>query len=441
MTATVEAHPLRRRLFSASTWTIGAYACNRLLHFGSNLITTRLLFPEAFGVMAIVNSVILGLGLLSDVGVGPSIIRDDRGRDPRFLQTAWTIQATRGVVLWVCASILSWPLALLYGEPTLTALIPVAAFSVVMTGMYSTTIFSWTRELQMGRLAATEFVSSGIAVLATIVVAWIWQTVWSLVVGSLVSALVTLIISHAASTDPRPKLRWDREIAHSIYRFGRWIFVSTAVTYLTTQGDRLILANFLSMAELGQYSIAALMFRSLTQANAIVANRVLFPLYSKIAKGRTTPELRRRVAKVRLATMAALLPPFWVLVLFGDPIIRLLYDDRYVDAGWMLEALCAGGIFLVVGAIGPIHLARGESWVGMIATSIRGVVLLSLMAIGGYLGGSTGLIMGIGASYFAYYPLQVWISRRYEVWFPMYDAIGLVMTAAVFALKAYRMLG
>ena len=432
---------LRKVLLSASTWTVGAHFFNRFLHLGSNLLTTRLLFPEAFGLMAIVNSLIVGLKLLSDVGVGASIIRDERGADSDFLETAWTIQFLRGIALWICAVLLAWPLALLYEEPSLFPLITAASFSVVIAGLNSTVLFSWNRELKLGKLAGTEIVASVISVLVTVAVAWVWKSVWALVVGTLVSAVVTLVISHAASSDPRPKFSWDRETVNSIYKFGRWIFLSTGLTYLTNQGDRLILAKFLTLSELGQYSIAALMFRALMQTNTTVSRRVLFPLYAKIARDKTTPELRRRVGKVRLATMGVLLPPFWLLILFGDRIVRFLYDDRYLNSGWMLETLSAGGVFLVIGAIGPMHLARNESWIGLVATSIRAVVLVSCMVFGGYYWGSTGLIIGIGASYLAYYPLQVWISLRYQLWLPIYDVAGLGITAAVFALKAHWIFG
>ena len=53
----------------------------------SNLILTRLLVPELFGLMALVNTFIQGLFLFSDVGIATSIIRSPRGDDPVFLNT------------------------------------------------------------------------------------------------------------------------------------------------------------------------------------------------------------------------------------------------------------------------------------------------------------------------------------------------------------------
>jgi O-antigen/teichoic acid export membrane protein len=80
-----------------------------ILRLGSNLILTRLLFPEAFGLMALVTVFLTGLKMFSDFGLNASIIRSARGDDPIFLQTAWTVQILRGVMLWLISVMLAGP--------------------------------------------------------------------------------------------------------------------------------------------------------------------------------------------------------------------------------------------------------------------------------------------------------------------------------------------
>ena len=57
------------------------------------------MFPEAFGLMAIVQAVITGCALLSDVGIDQSIIRHERGHVPAFVNTAWTLEVMRGFAI------------------------------------------------------------------------------------------------------------------------------------------------------------------------------------------------------------------------------------------------------------------------------------------------------------------------------------------------------
>jgi O-antigen/teichoic acid export membrane protein len=110
---------LRSRLLRGSAFEMIGYGLNQAVRLGSNLALSRLLFPEAFGVAALVNILNQGLVMLSDVGLPTVIVQSERGDDPRFLNTAFTWQAARALALWLIASACAIPMALLYHEPQL----------------------------------------------------------------------------------------------------------------------------------------------------------------------------------------------------------------------------------------------------------------------------------------------------------------------------------
>ena len=116
----LETHALR-----SSVWSILEYGTGTGLRVVSSLVLTRLLLPAYFGEMTLVNTLIVGINLLSDIGLAPSVIQSPRGDDPVFLNTAFSLQAIRGVALWIIALLLSWPMALYYHDPKLKALLPV----------------------------------------------------------------------------------------------------------------------------------------------------------------------------------------------------------------------------------------------------------------------------------------------------------------------------
>ena len=92
---------LRQRVIRAGSWAVTGFVTTQAIRLGGNLILTRLLFPEAFGLMAIVYVFMAGLALFSDLGINPSIIQNRQGGDPDFLNTAWVVQILRGVLIWV----------------------------------------------------------------------------------------------------------------------------------------------------------------------------------------------------------------------------------------------------------------------------------------------------------------------------------------------------
>ena len=86
--------------------TISSFGVSQVIRLISSLLLARMLLPDAFGLMALVNAFMQGMEMLTDFGVSANIIQSRRGQDPVFLRTAWTVQILRSVVLWgVCASL------------------------------------------------------------------------------------------------------------------------------------------------------------------------------------------------------------------------------------------------------------------------------------------------------------------------------------------------
>ena len=80
-------------------WTTGSYAVVQSFRLFSNVVLARLLAPELFGIMLIVNTLRTGVELLSDIGIGQNIVSNKNGEIADFYNTAWAIQILRGIVL------------------------------------------------------------------------------------------------------------------------------------------------------------------------------------------------------------------------------------------------------------------------------------------------------------------------------------------------------
>ena len=83
---------VRQAAARGAAWTVAGYASLLALRFGFNLLLTRLVAPKVFGIMAIINLLIQSLHMFSDLGISQCVTRHDRGDDPHFLDTAWTVQ-------------------------------------------------------------------------------------------------------------------------------------------------------------------------------------------------------------------------------------------------------------------------------------------------------------------------------------------------------------
>lgn len=361
-----------------AAWTIAGYGASQVLRLGSNLILTRLLFPKAFGMMMLVNIFMQGLQMFSDVGIRPSIIRHRNGEDPAFLNTAWTIQVIRGFILCAVACGLAWPVAMFYGEPRLGPLIAVAALGAAIAGFNSTAIFTLGRRIALGRLTMLDLTSQATGVVCMIAWALVWPSVWALVAGGLVSALVKMAISHRL-LPLRVKFAWDAEARAELMSFGRAVALSTAVTFLANQGERLILGKFVALDILGVYTVGFMLARFGTQIVQRGMSDVLFPGISQTLReneARAASQYRRVRTIVNYLSIAFVM----FMVPAGPGMVRMLYDSRYWEAGWILQILAVQSAFDIMrGPSSWLLLAAGwprySVWAGMGRIVVLGVGL------------------------------------------------------------------
>src|SRR3984893_16703417 len=153
-----------RRVITAirgGSWTMFGYGAGQVLRLVLTLTLARMLVPQAFGLVALVNVFLSGLEMLSDLGIGMDVVQHPRGDDPAFINTAFLIQAIRGVGLWVIATALAYPFARFYHQPAVLTLLIVGSVSVLLRGFVSGSLWSLTRHVELGKynvlMASADF--------------------------------------------------------------------------------------------------------------------------------------------------------------------------------------------------------------------------------------------------------------------------------------------
>lgn len=336
--------PARR----GAVWAAVGYGGAQVLRFAGNIVLSRLLFQEAFGLTAIVGAFLQALQLFSDLGIGPSIIQSARGEDRTFLATAWTLQVVRGAVIWLCVCIAAIPLAHSYGLPELAHVAPIGGLSVFIAGFASTKLFTANKNLRMGSLTVIELSSAAIGLLVQIGWALVDRSWWALVAGGLATSITKMILSHAVLPGIRDRFGWNREAAHALIHFGRWIFLSTILTYCVTRADLLVFAKLVPLDVMGDYSIASQIAMLPAMGIGMLSLSIAFPHYSRLFHAKSDLSDTFHRTRSRCLLLAG-----WMsagLIAGGQAAVTLLYDERYHAAGWMVRTLACGAWFFALEA-------------------------------------------------------------------------------------------
>lgn len=427
--------------------TIAGFGMSQVLRLGSNLLLTRLLFPEAFGVMAIVMVVMMGLNMFSDVGITPAIMQSRRGDDPAFLDTAWTIQICRGFGLWLVALALAGPAAVWYDEPMLTQYLSVAAFSLVLNGFNPTRLETAHRHLRAGRVTLIELGTQATQLVFGLALAWAWGSIWALVVSGLLGALAQLVYLNLFLPGHRNRPRFEPEAARELVQFGKWIFLSTVAGFAAGQSDRLLIGGYLSMSDFGVYNIGLFLATFPIMLGQMVTRRVLIPVY------RDSPPFESRanfvrLRRLRLLATSGLLAATAALGLMGDWLIGIMYDGRYAAAGGVVVLVTVLQIPVLIGlTYDQAVLASGRTRNFFVLQASRAALTVAGLALGLAWGGLLGGILGQGVAQLLAYPILIVVARRERAWDPLHDLVfagaGLLVTATCLAMNwsALMMLG
>lgn len=338
---TPDLHSIKKDAVRGAFWTLLSYGLGQILRFGSNLILTRLLIPDLFGLMALVNLIIMGLALFSDLGIGTSIVRSKHYNDPDFLNTGWTMQVIRGFGIWVIAAVIAHPLAEFYNTPQLAWLTPLIAVNAIINGFVSPGLYISYRNLAVKKVMVMELGSQLLCLSIMITWAYLYPSIYALVAGTLISALVHTAWTHYIVPEHRCRFRWNEAAVHELVSFGKWIFVSTALTFLAGQADRMILGKIFSLETLGVYTIAFTLADLPRQLVSVLSGKIIYPTLVRMSEA-PRPEFRQKILHNRFKVLLLMASGLSILTCIGDQLILFLYDQRYAQAAWMLPLLALG---------------------------------------------------------------------------------------------------
>lgn len=425
---------LRDRIFSAGAWTLGSYGVDLSVRFISNLILTRLLFPEAFGTIAAAMSLMGGLVLVSDFGVRSVVIQSPRSDDVEFLRSAWMFQLSHGSGVWIvlvglCALLKFFavggllPPSSVFADPALPLITSVLGLTVLFSGAESTSIPLNVRRLNYRPVVILNLTGRIISVPVTLILAWISPSVWAIVGGILTGSVARLIFSHIWIPGPSMGFNWKRENFREIVRFGRWVVVSSFGTFISQQSEVILLGILVPASTLGLYSIAKLLSSTGEGLIDQISGALALPVLGEAIRKDAT-KFRDQYYRFRFPIEVAAGLLSGLLFASGTFVVHFLYDARYAQAGPMLQILSLGTLSYPFLIIATAFTASGDTHITALASTLKAVSLVAAVMTGYFLFGILGAIGGIAIHrifpsvaivLIAHKRNWVWISHEFRI--------------------------
>jgi len=367
---------LPQRVVHAGFWAFALRITDRLFRLVCTVILARLLSPNDFGLFGIALLALSALESFSQTGFDAALVQKKGDINP-FLNTAWTIQVLRGFALALILAASASLVAGFFEEPQTVLLLQVLALTQVFKGFTNIGVVFFRKELEFHKQFFYLFSGTLANVVVAISAALILRNAWALVYGSLASSLAMLVSSYLLSSKrPRFQLVWSQ--AKELFSYGGWLLGVSALTFLSTQGDRIIVGKLIGTVALGLYQVAWQLVRLPTmEISKGIIGAVAFPALSAI----NTDD--RQLAKAFFAMVETnalmILPLVAMLILLAGPIVLTLLGQQWVPAVPAIKLLAFAALLFGLQEMDiRLYMAMGSPRIVFWFSIVRVVVSVSL---------------------------------------------------------------
>lgn len=379
---------LNKKILNATKWSTISEVMGKLVAPVSSMVLARLLTPEAFGIVATLNMVIVFAEIFTDAGFQRYLIqhqfKDDDDKDKTTNVAFWS-NLVMSFLLWGGIAVFKDELAYLVGNPGLGNVLVVACASIPLAAFSSIQMALFKRSLDFKTLFWRRLAIILVPLFVTIPLAFWLRSYWALVIGTILTNLINaLLLSIKSNWRPRKYYCFSR--LKEMFSFCSWSIIDSVLVWATSYIDIFFIGRMLNAYYLGIYktSISTVgHFTSLITASILP---VVMPAISKLQNN--IPEMRLTLLKFQKYTSVLLLPIGMGVFMFQDLVTAIMLGDQWTEAAPFIGLWALMEVITVIFSrfCSNVYPAIGKPKVAVIVQILHLVVLIPAVIISGRYG-------------------------------------------------------
>jgi teichuronic acid exporter len=354
-------------------WVLFQRFSQQSLKFVSGIILARLLSPEEFGLMGILNVILAITNLFVESGFSSSLVQKEK-IDRYDSNSIFFFNIGIGLgsyfLLWIVAPYI----ADFYQMPLLIELIRVLALVIIINSFQLIQNAYITRHLNFALGFKSSISGTIIGSIAGISTALNGFGVWSLVLQSLVRVSVHTFVLWYLSTW-RPRLIFSLERLKQLFKFGSWVFLEGLFNSIFNNLYTLFIGKQYNAYTLGLYSKSK-------QINHIPSETIVQAIdnvsFSVLSKYQSEPVKFLNAYRSFLQTTLYIITPLLAFLhLITYPLVELLLTLKWIEMVPILKIFSLVGFLTAVNYIKTrVFLSLGQSRIVFIVGFARNLLRL-----------------------------------------------------------------
>lgn len=336
---------LKQKALSGIFWTLIQQFSSQGISFIVTIILARLLLPEQFGLIAILN-VFVNIGsILMDGGMGQSLIRTENP-DIEDYSTVFYFNLIVSFIIYSVVYILSPFIAEFYNQPELEYITKWYCIIFITNAFSSIHYTRLTKNMEFKKELTITIPSLILSSTVGVLMAYNGFGIWSLVISSILQS-TTVGIQLWFRSDWKPIFKFNKEKFYFHFKYGYKLTLSGILDAFFNNIYVLIIGKYFAANQVGFFNRADSLKQLPVNNISSVLNKITFPLFAKIQDdNERLKEMNKKIMQMVLYFVA---PTLLIMAALGEPLFRLLFTDKWLPAVPYFQILCWGGILY------PIH--------------------------------------------------------------------------------------
>lgn len=364
------------KIRSGALWMFMGKSGSQMLSFAFGIVLARLLAPDVFGMLLTIQIFTGIASFVAGGGMGQALVRaKDTSRADYDI--VFTLQLAIGCAIYAVFFVTAPLIAAAYDTPLYADMIRVMALSFIFRPLSNVPASILQREMRFKGMTVVGLTALILSSTTSIALAYHGFGVWALILGGLVSPLLT-IPAFGMLAKWRPRFSLDFKRAREIARYGLLVSVNDIVNHLRDQISIFILSRTLGPASIGLYNKGESLAK---MPHGFITGSVYHVLFRALAAEQDNLDKCRYLFFRSIALVAVYATPFYIgLLWLAEPLVRGLYGEKWVEAAGPLLILALAWPFWLMETLSGSVLAA-HNWLGRELPVQIGMLLISALAI------------------------------------------------------------
>lgn len=402
------ASSLKKKTINGMIWSSVQKFGTLIITFITNMVLARLLMPEDFGVIGMLMVFLSIADTFVNGGFASALIQKKEPTHKDY-STVFYWNLVVSILFYIILYVFAPKIAEFYKMPLLESVLRIQGFILFFSAFNIVQTNQLIKTLNFKKLSKINISSTIIGAVVGVLMAYYGYGVWSLVVKMLVAAGIQSLMLWFGSKW-RPGLIFSKQSFKSLFSYGSLLLISNLSETIIFNLQSLIIGRVYSAKDLGFYTQAKTLNTIPERTIPQVVDQVMFPVYSSM---QDNTEKVASTLKLSMKSLAYITFPIMVLLsLIAEPLITLIYSDRWIESVPYFQAFNFGAMLYALNSNNVnIIKSLGRSDYILQVTILKRIISLVFILVGMRYG-VLGVAFAYSLSMYVWFPLNVYYSNK-----------------------------